>query len=68
MNGTAQPAATFKFQQNGSDVLALEVLKGGHYHREFLNDPEQCEYFVPVKWLQTVSLEDALQGIGLFGN
>jgi hypothetical protein len=32
------------------------------------NDPERCEYFVPVHWLQTVPLEAAVQEIGLFGN
>jgi hypothetical protein len=42
-------------------------LNGGHYHRESVNDPDKCEYFVPVKWLQTVPLEKAINEIGLFG-
>ena len=36
--------------------------------REFLDDPERCEYFVPIRWLQTVPLEEAVQEIGMFGN
>ena len=50
------------------DVPVLEVAKGGSYHREFVNDPERCEYFVPTTWLQTVPLENAVKEIGLFGN
>jgi hypothetical protein len=64
----AQPAATFKVATPAGEVPVLEVTKDGTYHREFLNDPERCEYFVPVQWLQTVPLERAVQEIGLFGN
>ncbi|MEA2488369.1 MAG: hypothetical protein QOH21_161 [Acidobacteriota bacterium] len=46
----------------------LSVAALGHYHREFVDDPERCEYFVPVKWLQTFSLEEAITEIGFFGN
>ena len=46
----------------------LEVVKGGSYHRQFIDDPERMEYFVPVRWLQTLPLEKAVKGIGLFGN
>lgn len=66
--GRAQPAATFKVATPAGDVPVLEIAKGASYHREFLNDPERCEYFVPVRWLQTVPLEKAVQEIGLFGN
>jgi hypothetical protein len=47
---------------------ALNVLKGGHYHRAFADDPNRCEYFVPVKWLKTVPISEAINEIGLFGN
>lgn len=66
--GRAQPAATFKVSISTGDVPVLEVAKGGHYHREFLNDSERCEYFVPVRWLQALPLERAVKEIGLFGN
>jgi hypothetical protein len=35
---------------------------------EYIDDPEQCEYFVPMQWLQTVPLNKAVQELGLFGN
>ncbi|WP_295138325.1 endonuclease NucS domain-containing protein [uncultured Reyranella sp.] len=50
------------------DRPALEVLKAGTYHREYADDPEKSEYFVPVKWLGTVPLEKAVNEVGLFGN
>jgi hypothetical protein len=66
--GRAQPAASFRVTTPAGDVPVLEVAKGGHYHREFVNDAERCEYFVPMRWLQTVPLENAMHEIGLFGN
>ena len=45
----------------------VPVAKRSHHH-EFIDDPERCEYFLPVRWLQTVPLEQAVKGIGLFGN
>jgi hypothetical protein len=66
--GRVQPAATFKVTTPAGDMPVLEVAKGGRYQRDFVNDPERCEYFVPINWLQTVPLEKAVQEIGLFGN
>jgi len=67
--GRIQSAANFRVvTQEGNEVRVLAVAKRGSYHREFLDDPERCEYFVPVQWLQTVPLENAVYEIGLFGN
>lgn len=66
--GTATPAAEFRVPYQGVEVPALEVLTKGTYHREFMNDPERSEYFVPVEWLRTVPLEQAVKEVGLFGN
>ena len=66
--GRAQSALTFLLPAQGGEVPALEVLKEASYHRQFLDDPDRCEYFVPVRWSQTVSLESAVHEIGLFGN
>ena len=54
VTGYSQPASTFKVSTPTGDVPILDVAKRGNYHREFLNDRERCEYFVPVRWLQTV--------------
>ena len=66
--GRAQPAATFTVAAPAGDVPVLEVANRGSYHREFVDDPERCEYFVAVHWLQTVPLERAVKEIGFFGN
>ena len=46
---------------------ALDLLKGT-YHRQWVDDPERSEYFVPVEWLHTVSETEAVQEVGMFGN
>jgi hypothetical protein len=57
--------ATADFVINGQP--ALTVLQG-NYHRQFEADPEKAEYFVPVRWLQTVPTAQAVQEVGMFGN
>ncbi|MCO5099261.1 MAG: endonuclease NucS, partial [Rhodocyclaceae bacterium] len=68
VTGHAQSAADFRVATPDGEKSVLEVAKGGHYHAEFLNDPERCEYFVPMQWLQTVPVERAVQEFGMFGN
>lgn len=68
VTGRVQPASTFKLATPQGEVPVLDVAKGGNYHRELKDDPDRCEYFVPVRWLQAVPLEKAVQEIGLFGN
>jgi hypothetical protein len=66
--GRVSPASTFRVTTFQGEVPVLDVAKGGTYEREFVNDPERCEYFVPIRWLQTVPLEKAVKEIGFFGN
>ncbi len=68
VTGRTQPASTFKVNTAEGEIPVLDVAKRGSYHREFFDDPERCEYFVSVQWLQTVPLEQAVREIGLFGN
>lgn len=68
VTGHSQSASTFKVITADGERPVLDVALRGNYHREFVEDAERCEYFVPVKWLQTVSLENAINEIGLFGN
>lgn len=68
VKGHAEPATTFKINFEGKEQRAVDVLKRATYHREFLNDPEKMEYFVPVEWIETTSLESGVNEIGLFGN
>jgi hypothetical protein len=62
------PASTFKVSTPDGELPILQVAKRGSYLRDSVNDPERCEYFVPMQWLQTVPLEKAVREIGLFGN
>jgi hypothetical protein len=68
VTGYSQPASTFKVNTPRGELPVLDAAERGSYHRQFLDDPEHCEYFVPVQWLQTVPLENAIREIGLFGN
>jgi hypothetical protein len=69
VRGTAEELANFRLP-NGSDELvpAIQVLAQGQYHRDQIDDPDKTEYFVPVEWLETVSLSGAINEVGLFGN
>jgi len=62
--GPRQPASEFEIDGKP----ALEALTAAGYHGEQADDPEHSEYFVPIQWLQTVSLNEAINDIGLFGN
>ena len=46
----------------------MDIASEGNYHRESIGDPKKSEYFVPVKWIKTLPINDAVQEIGLFGN
>jgi hypothetical protein len=65
--GRAQPAAEFRVNAPEGEVPILSVATKGTYDG-FVDDRERCEWFVPVRWLQTVPLEEAFQELGLFGN
>ncbi|WP_408411075.1 endonuclease NucS domain-containing protein [Paraburkholderia aspalathi] len=68
VTGHAQSARDFKVSTSNGEKPVLEAARRGTYHAEFVDDPDRSEYFVPVHWLQTVPLRDAVQEIGLFGN
>lgn len=68
VDGESTPAAEFKVSVNGRLVPALEALVEGSYHRECAGDPESGEYFVPIRWLHTVPLKEAIHEVGMFGN
>jgi hypothetical protein len=68
VKGPREPATDFTVAtDDGSELPALDVLTSATYHREFINDPDKMEYFVPVEWSETVPLDKAINEIGLFG-
>ena len=56
IKGPRASASDFKI----GDRPPLEVLTESHYHRQFMDNPEKAEYFGPVEWLQTVTLQQAI--------
>ena len=68
VTGPVASAADFQLPTPEGDKPALDVLSKAGYHREFLSDEERCEYFVPVDWLDTKPVEQAVQEVGMFGN
>ena len=68
VKSSPEPASSFHIKTPQGELPALEVLKEGHYHREYVNDPKRSEYFVAMQWLDTLPLEKAINEVGLFGN
>lgn len=68
VTGRSEPITSFKVDTPSGLHPILEAAKRAKYHQQYFNDPERCEYFVPVKWLQTVPVAQAVQEVGMFGN
>jgi len=50
----------FELRDGGRPAVpAADVLKAS-YHREFIDDLDRCEYFVPVEEVATVGLDAAI--------
>ncbi|WP_201800540.1 hypothetical protein [Myxococcus xanthus] len=65
---SARPASEFNVPTAQGLQSALEVLRHSEKYRATANDPEKAEYFVRVKWLDTVPESRAINEVGLFGN
>lgn len=68
VTGKRVAARDFRVETPQGEAAALDTLTERSYFREFADDPERSEYFVPIKWLHTVELGQAIDEIGLFGN
>jgi hypothetical protein len=68
VTGTRVAARDFRIETPQGDRPALDVLTERSYYRDAADEPERSEYFVPIKWLHTVELDQAINEIGLFGN
>lgn len=65
---TVQSAKDFMVQTEGGELPALSVLKHADKYKGTAEDPDAAEYFVRVKWLDTVHENQAINEVGLFGN
>ncbi|MET3710772.1 hypothetical protein ABIC65_001474 [Sphingomonas trueperi] len=69
VTGAPVAAGDFRIADSaGVTRPVLDALTGRSYHRAFVDDQERTEYFVPVEWLRTVPLSDAVDEVGMFGN
>ncbi|MCK9988472.1 MAG: hypothetical protein AzoDbin1_04944 [Azoarcus sp.] len=67
VKGPVQSAIDFLVPTESGDRPILDVATA-NYHREVAEDPDRCEYFVPIEWLDTVPVSKAIQEVGMFGN
>ncbi len=68
VTGPVQLAREFEVNTPQGPRAVLDVATRAQYFREQAEDLDACEHFVPVRWLQTVPLEGAVQDLGMFGN
>lgn len=65
---TIQSVNEFRVNTSGGERPALDVLSTAEKLRSTAADPDKAEYFVGIKWLDTVPEERAIKEVGLFGN
>lgn len=65
---SVQPVKDFKVRTDSGEQPALVALKHAEKYQLTADDPERAEYFVRVKWLDTVPENKAVNEVGLFGN
>lgn len=68
VTGRRQPAAEFQVKTGKGESLYVDVSEVEDRLRQYIDDPEMTEYFVPVEWIETRALDAAVQEIGFFGN
>ncbi|RJT45408.1 endonuclease NucS domain-containing protein [Rahnella woolbedingensis] len=68
VQSAVEPASSFTINTDDGEELAMDMLKHGELYRQNADDPDKSEYFVPVKWLETRSEQEAVNEIGFFGN
>jgi hypothetical protein len=57
----------FQVDIDGTMKPFLEVAQA-KYYRDFIDDEEKSEYFVPVEWIFTKKIPEAVSEVGFFGN
>ena len=60
-------ARDFTVDVSGESRRFLDVAKAA-YLRDFAEDEDKSEYFVPVEWIVTWPLDKAVKEVGFFGN
>jgi hypothetical protein len=68
VTGTARPVSEFKVSENGRETSILDAEITAPEMSHHLDDPDKCEYLVPIDWTKTVSREEHYWEPGLFAN
>jgi hypothetical protein len=69
VTGGVQPFAGLNLTtKDGRIVSAYDLPLRGSYRFQFKDDPERCEYGVPVRWLSAVPVQRGFREAGFFGN
>lgn len=63
-----QSVKDFTVKTAEGERLAKNVLSTADKLQANASDPDKCEYFVRVEWLDTVPESQSIQEVGLFGN
>jgi hypothetical protein len=67
VKGSAVPLRDFVVAGKDGESPVVDLVTAT-YHRDQIDDLDDCEYFVAVDWLQTVTIEEAYREVGFFGN
>lgn len=63
-----RPGKEFTVQTADGERPVLDVIQFGERYKKNADDPAKAEYFVRVKWIETVPETKAANEVGLFGN
>ncbi len=67
VTGPAVRASEYSVDVDGDKRPFLELAQAD-YHRDFKDDEEKAEYFVPIDWIASKPLTNAISEVGFFGN
>jgi len=62
------PASEFTVMTDSGEQPVMDVVQHGAKYKAVADTPELSEYFVKVKWLDTLEASKAFNEVGLFGN
>lgn len=65
---TVQNVKEFRVLTPEGERPCLDVLSHADFLKKYADDPEKCEYFVRIQWLEAVPESKAFNEVGLFGN
>ncbi len=66
--GRVIQGSEFTVNTQSGEKRFIDVASRANYHKQYIDNPDMCEYFVPVEWIQTRSRNEQVNAGGLFGN